>query len=252
MAASVAQELKEQTAVRWWSIEEDSSRKQLPPSLARVQGAVLYVIDGLHHLKDSEVDKTFIAGIADFIDQCSMHRIPVLATGRDLADETVQVLTKAGRLELIVEMHAPDQEQRETMLRNWFPEWAKGLATLTAGFVADDLNRLHQQVTKGTHEVTWSSLCAAALSIVPSQLSALDVQKPDYLFESMLEQSGAADWKRHHFMCFERMGGYDDMKRRLYRTVVVPWRRALTRTTPAHDEVRLDSPPAGVLFYGPR
>ena len=253
VAANVAQRLGKRQ-VRWLLVSSQNSLFLEPPHRRDNTDELFYIVDGLLENgagdTDDNVRNSLLAKLAVVLDACAELRIPVLATSRDAH---VDQLSKAGRLETTIEMHAPDQRQREQMLAEWFPQWVQGLAKLTAGFVAADLVRFHRLAQEKEVTTSWIELCAIANSIVPSQLAALDVQKPRLMFPgSNSEGNTDIDWSRHHMLCFEDIGGYDAMKRRLYRTVILPWRRLLDADSSAQtSNPHMIDPPTGVLFHGP-
>lgn len=154
-------------------------------------------------------------------------------------------------------------------------QWSELLATMTAGCVAADLRRLcadawNRCLTRTLDDVdddnlfklddscfgesllttpvlTWDDLSEASLLCVPSQLAALDVTKPSIFLGS----STTNDWRRIHDLCWMDFAGYTSMRKHIYRTVVVPWRRLLSRDdSPAPVQGGI-VPPSGVLFHGP-
>jgi len=152
-------------------------------------------------------------------------------------------------------------------------QWAELLATLTAGCVAADLRRLcadawnrslarsirsdggdnsEDTMFAGTPSsaaavITWEDLAEAARNCVPSQLAALDVNKP----KSFLPDCSVGDWSRIHELSWSDCAGYASVKKRVYRTVVVPWRRHLSNDASLADSTSKSiAPPSGVLFHG--
>lgn len=173
--------------------------------------------------------------------------------------------------------------------------YAATLAQHTAGCVAIDLRRICADaltralsrfhvatdltdVGKGGMEmwqlshdvlVTWTDLREAARSCVPSQLAQLDVAMtwPVDTGEGVCSDS-PEHWKRVHESSWQRFGGYDEMKKRLYRTVVGPWKRYIlasgftSERSVSRYEARSNKqsiaklglqvrPPSGVLLHGP-
>lgn len=217
------------------------------------------------------------------VDQMVQRDIPVLGIGTDVSQLPFE-LVKVGRLEKEVSMSPPSQRQREQILGGMLTQlvendaarriqWAELLATLTAGCVAADLRQLcagawnrslarsnddddvlsavnlqaeYRRSVSGVPSVTWEDLSEAARSCVPSQLAALDVTKP----KSFLHVCSANDWARIHELSWNDFAGYAQMKKRLYRTVVVPWRRLLSNNSSPAERPNSIAPPSGVLFHG--
>lgn len=93
----------------------------------------------------------------------------------------------------------------------------------------------------------WEDLKYAAMSTVPSQLALLDVVKP-----STHNVMDTKDWEVIHYECWTLLGGCDSIKKRIYRTVVLPWRRIYLSTgSPEKALAGAIVPPSGVLFHGP-
>jgi len=142
--------------------------------------------------------------------------------------------------------------------------------------------------------VTWKNLVEATQALVPSQWEALDVIPPprsSLLLSAMTTQDDDntldkgfgnedafvvdhkppppyAAWYRQHQRSWEAFAGYTTMKRRLYRTVVLPWRKWLQEQNDKDDSTLEDvivsattttttqvtapfPPPRGVIFHGP-
>lgn len=92
----------------------------------------------------------------------------------------------------------------------------------------------------------WADLKYAAHVIVPSQLSLLDVVKP-----KTYNTTDATDWETIHYKSWKELSGYESVKKRLYRTIVLPWRRVYLSSKPPDDAVAgAIVPPSGVLFHG--
>jgi SpoVK/Ycf46/Vps4 family AAA+-type ATPase len=157
--------------------------------------------------------------------------------------------------------------------------WVEILAgSPTAGCVAADLRRLctdaltralarQTKQTTGIEKVldsppvlsvpfAWEDLREAARVCIPSQLAQLDVTKPtSWLTENEAGHAAANDAahvaRRRHEESWRRFGGYPDVKKRVYRTVVAPWVRHLDETDPVDAGSMTIQPPKGVLFHGP-
>jgi ATP-dependent 26S proteasome regulatory subunit len=202
----------------------------------------------------------------------------IIAFGSELPPASVLTV---GRLELVVNMLPPTQIQREIILSEMLlrgpnaaaadPAWIPNLAQLTAGCVAADLVQWQRSCSSSiinssgdnddrppTTTTTYASYAEAAYSLVPSQWATLDVQKPArlLLMESSSSSSGqnhTSDDKTIFHEAFRIFAGYDQMKERLFRAVVLPWRRQ-QHYLPNHNmnnNNRMVDPPTGVLFHGP-
>jgi len=173
-------------------------------------------------------------------------------------------LFKVGRLEKQVLMIPPSQDQRESILYSILQGagcdsdlcqlWSELLARMTAGCVAADLRCLCADActraiaeTREAGEATlsWDHLFEAAKSCVPSQLAALDVTKPHV----QIAECAQEDWQRIHDRSWNTFAGNERVKKRIYRTVVVPWRAHLSRDAGGYFKSLV--PPSGVLFHGP-
>ena len=170
----------------------------------------------------------------------------------------------------------------------WAEPWAGALASTTAGCVAADLQRMYvvidffivivlsescpmspvlsqlfiytclscvQARTRALARIEdasaakldWEDLKEAAHSIVPSQLALLDVVKP-----TLHSISDTTDWQSIHNQSWERLSGYALLKKRIYRTIVLPWRRVyLSANLSDEMPTGVIVPPSGVLFQGP-
>lgn len=189
----------------------------------------------------------------------------ILGITRDSA-RLPHALTKVGRFEKEIEMLPPSQTQREmiwgSILGDTVPQreirenWGGALADVTAGCVASDLVRIHEDAVasfiarqsesnKQGESLSWEFLREAAKNAVPSQLEELDVRKPR-IFEPGLT------WKEIHELSWESFCGYESSKQAIYRQVVLPWRQFLLKLETSEDVDALQiPPPPGVLFHGP-
>lgn len=107
--------------------------------------------------------------------------------------------------------------------------------------------------------VQWGDVKDAAKACVPSQLSSMDVipaSSADYLGNN--EQP--MDSKQEFEFAWKNFGGYDAEKKRLYRTVVRPWKYHIMESATLSDDPNVSSSveatlgiskPSGVLFHGP-
>jgi DNA polymerase III delta prime subunit len=206
----------------------------------------------------------------------------IIAFGSELPPASVLTV---GRLELVVNMLPPTQAQREIILSHMLllrgtnaaaadPAWVPNLAQLTAGCVAADLVQWQRTcssssiISSGDNDdddrppttMTYASYAEAAYSLVPSQWATMDVQKPARLL--VMESSSSSSEPNHHMgdrtifhEAFRTFAGYDQMKERLFRAVVLPWRRRQQHYLPGHNmnnsNNRMVDPPTGVLFHGP-
>lgn len=235
----------------------------------------LVVIDDLHifasepSTEQALIDREQLLAVSclvQAIDKLKDQHVPVIGIGLSSMN-LLNELTKIGRLEKEVNMTTPTQTQRESILRHMLPEivddktmvrnWASALASVTSGCVAADLRRLCTDAYTCARAsspkeskiiATWDILAQAARGLVPSQLALFDVTKA-----AVVEgEIGPEDWERIHNMCWSKVSGYALQKRRVYRSIVVPWRRYMS--TEVQGEKALLSTisiPSGVLFYGP-
>jgi ATP-dependent 26S proteasome regulatory subunit len=186
-------------------------------------------------------------------------------------------LVKASRFEKLVVVQPTSQYQRERILDQMLSDvgvddaslrqsWSVVIAGRTPGCVAADLRRLctdawtravgrFDEYVNGSREsaassILWEDLCDAARDCIPSQLAMLDVIKPHrFSFEENLSSPGG--WLRMHQASWASFAGYESIIRRIYRTIVAPWRRHLHACDlGAAVESIKTSPPSGVLFHG--
>lgn len=184
------------------------------------------------------------------------------------ATQLPKELVRIGRLEKTVHMNPPTQLQREQILEFLLQDdenqekrckWAETLASHTPGCVASDLCRLCADAwtrawsrPSDIVDISWNDLRDAAFTCVPSQLAQLDVTKtPVY----PNEDDGPPDPLLVHEWSWRKFGGYHEVKKRLYRTVVMPWRRCMMKTSGRDENKQIReswvTPPSGVLFHGP-
>ncbi len=129
--------------------------------------------------------------------------------------------------------------------------------------VADDENDITSLCriieSKSNSIVTWEDLREATRSCLPSQLADLDVSFPmgdenqimDPLNNNMIvDKRGTKEWFEE---CWKNLGGYEEIKADLYRTVFRPWCRRhydkLGKIVMSKLE-RDVPPPTGILFHG--
>ncbi len=148
--------------------------------------------------------------------------------------------------------------------------WADSLAPQTAGCVAADIRRICADALSSAASrvprtapivVTWEDVKEAARTCVPSELSSLDVIPASTA--DCLGHDAAVDSKRGFELAWGGFGGYHDEKKRLFRTVVRPWKYHILESASLSDELKDDaqssavgitlvsSKPSGVLFHGP-
>lgn len=255
-----------------WATESDLLELLLPPTTEDMR--CLLVLDDLHILENEDDEELYrdpelllvhnsILVALDRVSCASYFILGVCRAASQLPKEFVRI----GRLEKEISMPAPTQVQREEILASILNDvtkhkrhrWAESLASQTAGFVALDLRRLCADAwtrawsrSQDNVEITWYDLREAAHTCVPSQLAELDVTKT----APYPEDHVATDMLKVHKWSWRAFGGYDDVKKRLFRTVVMPWRRFISVLGQSDDENRVIqdewiTPPSGVLFYGP-
>jgi len=202
-------------------------------------------------------------------------------------------LARVGRFEKEVVMSPPSLGQRRDIFQFWLltlptennnrqsimSEWADILAPRTAGCVASDIRRIcadaltsavaresqsAELVTSLAHvlkrsRVEWNDVKEAARSCVPSQLSSMDVI-PAKIGDFQGRDRPQVDARELFEMAWKDFGGYRDMKTRLFRTVVRPWRHhimeskqqnARDKSSSSVDVMLTSSRPSGILFHGP-
>lgn len=256
-----------------WASESDLLELLLPPTTEDMR--CLLVLDDLHILGNEDGEDPYrdpelllvhnsILVALDQVSPTSSFIIGVCRVASQLPKEFVRI----GRLEKAIHMPPPTQVQREEILasilhdmtnKNKRRRWAESLASQTAGFMALDLRRLCADAwtrawsrSQVNIEITWYDLREAAQRCVPSQLAELDVTKT----AAYPEEDFTPDMLKVHKWSWRAFGGYNDVKKRLFRTVVMPWRRFISVSGQGDDE-NFESreswitPPSGVLFHGP-
>ena len=253
---------------------QDAVQANVDAEMLVVRNSILQVVDDLSNYRQ----KVAILGIAQ-----SSSNLP-------------QELTRIGRLEKEVTMPPPTQRQREMILQHLISKisvtneldtgtshgppkratiWAEALSPVTVGCVAGDLCRLLAAAwTKSTARawdgendafstsISWEDLQEVTRTYVHLQLLDMDVSKPQTFFTEKYGDGGEAaispdDWPKIHELSWQSFGGYTDIKKRLLRTVVGPWRRFLKSLDDDGDadngivSTMSLSPPPGVLFHGP-
>lgn len=177
-------------------------------------------------------------------------------------------------------------------------QWAVLLAPQTAGCVASDLRRIcadalikaiarhppssNFYATETKNDVfqeylndnesapiilTWEDIRESTRNCIPSQLSQMDVSMTRFVgYEDVIGYDGSIDYRKRFEIGWKNFGGYADMKKRIYRSVVGPWRRltdlniiSVTNSNEKHSKDDYEKPsqyidtppPSGVLFHGP-
>jgi SpoVK/Ycf46/Vps4 family AAA+-type ATPase len=252
-----------------WATEEQIFQVLLPPSR---DSNVILIVDDLHVLAvESSEDPSNLDperrlvynSLLQVADKLVENHIPILGIAHT-ATQLPAELTKIGRLEKEVSVPPPTQHQRECILLHMLhqtnideqlcQQWAEALAPTTAGCVASDIRRIcadaWTRVWARTGEAStspsWSDLRDAVHRCVPSQLATLDVTKGP-TFDNICSHD---DWPRIHDLAWKDFAGYPEIKKRVYRTVVVPWRRRLKSRVSEGTPSSTLSPPSGILFHG--
>eukprot|EP00934_Nitzschia_sp_Nitz4_P000727 Nitzschia sp. Nitz4//scaffold38_size140716//123029//125560//NITZ4_003171-RA/size140716-processed-gene-0.68-mRNA-1//-1//CDS//3329550150//727//frame0 len=245
--------------------ESDLLRNAILPNLL---GKSLWVLDDLHFLERDASDDAIqndseysivVAVLVEAIQRMS-DTIAILGIGQVFARLPPE-LTKSGTLEKHIEMIPPGQVQRTQMWEHFLLQeamaeetcirWSSSLADATSGCVAMDLVRIYNNAkvhmaarpepSIGKSFLDWEDLQLAARAAVPSQLAELDVCKPIFDPSLSLDQLHVTSWS-----C---LGGYETLKKDVYRQVVIPWKSILSSNS-INGTSWLD-PPSGVLFCGP-
>ena len=189
-------------------------------------------------------------------------------------------LARVGRFEKAITMPAPTLGQRRDIFKFWLStlpileskdttvtQWANLLAPRTAGCVANDIRRICADALASAAarsnnkpsiacDVKWEDIKEAARTCVPSQLASMDVI-PASSADHLVGDEQPVDIKQEFDVAWKEFGGYIAEKKRLYRTVVRPWKYHITEcateaTNSSSIEKSLGMPkPSGVLFHGP-
>ena len=230
-----------------WATESDMLDLLLPPT----SKCSLVIIDDLHVLEETESETNhnneymLVRNTLQIaIDQLVNQGISILGIAHDRLRIPPE-LTKVGRLEVCREMLSPSQAQRDTILMSLLKrqDWANALSGALAGCVAADLVHLcAEAAAKSSFKkaLQWEDLKEAARQCIPSQLALLDVTK------TPICPIEGADYATIHDWAWRDFGGYREIKKRIFRTIVMPWRRYLDGEI---DSFSI-SPPRGVLFHG--
>jgi transitional endoplasmic reticulum ATPase len=189
-------------------------------------------------------------------------------------------LVKVGRFEKIISMFPPTEKQRQQILDDMIhslpihtPEmdeneartkWSRVIAQYTGGCVASDLksiciDALTRSMARSkansleVRRVLWDDMKEATRNCVPSQLAQLDVTLTRDIDD--VHNTKYNSLKDEFLASFQCFGGYDELKAKIYRTVILPWKRR--NSTPELSTASISSlkgipsPPTGVLFHGP-
>lgn len=238
-----------------------------------LRSSSLWILDDLHLLERedsgeevSRIDAEYISVCNAILQAIDTYKESSFILGiAQVASKLLPGFTKSGRLEKQMKMLPPTQSQRNAIWYHLLAKdvpaqtlrhsWCDTLARNTAGCVAADLVRVHQDAwtrcwarnpqEENSSNFEWEDLREATRQCVPSQLAELDITK-SRVFDSQMS------WKEIHQESWKRFGGYEKLKRDVFRQVVVPWKQFLQRSEdpdPSEDSSWID-PPAGVLFYG--
>jgi transitional endoplasmic reticulum ATPase len=263
--------LQELLLVASWASEQVLLDRMLPK--ARPDQPCIYIIDDLDVLQLDDASDEMLGMdherrllyncLLQTIDRLTRSANSIIAGVARNPSRLPPSLVKAGRLEKTVKMDPPTQRQREMILLNLLQatgcngstshNWSVLLASATAGCVAADLCRLAADACTNSSDgkVTspkWPDWKAAARSILPSQLAAFDVTKPALFIDQ--GHVATIDWQAVHEQSWKSFHGYASLKKRVFRTVVAPWRRRLNRDPLLYSQTNVIAPPSGVLFHG--
>jgi transitional endoplasmic reticulum ATPase len=240
-----------------------SSSLSPPPDLVIVDDVDLLAVSD--DARNDAEKRTVLAGLLVVMDECVQTGKTILGIATT-ASALPPELVKAGRFEKEIPMEAPTLQQREMILESLLrdmvgvdatqvEQWSSILASTTAGCVVADLRRICVQACTQAWARTenldsmpaWKDMKDAAHAVVPSQLALLDVVKP-----VQYDGVDGNDWGRIHQECWRSLSGYEAVKKRIHRTVVLPWRRVYLSSEPAGSTLSgAIVPPSGVLFHGP-
>lgn len=233
-----------------------------------------------------------VVKLVDSANNSSLCNSVVVGIARAPLAQLPTQLARVGRLEKEVVMAPPSLGQRKDIFQFWLStlptkkskqqsviiEWANLLAPRTAGCVASDIRRicadaLTSAIARESKSaeltmpidnllqnvnVEWSDVKQAARSCVPSQLASMDVI-PAKLGDFQGSDMRQVDAKAEFEWAWKDFGGYSDIKTRIFRTIVRPWRYHIMESKPQDssaassllDDILGSSRPAGVLFHGP-
>lgn len=226
--------------------------------------AILSVIDTLHFRTsiDTESFPVFILGFC-----CDEASIPASLMKVGRFEKTISMFppTEKQRQQILNEMmkslpiDAPDMDDNETRTK-----WSTVIAQYTGGCVTSDLkgicvDALTRSIARSKANslevigVQWDDIKEATRNCMPSQLAQLDVTLTRDMDEvNIIKYESLKD---EFFASFHNFGGYDELKAKIYRSVILPWKRWNPTTVSSTDYIssleRTVRPPTGVLFHGP-
>ena len=246
------------------SVISDDDESMVDYEKRNALNAIISVVDTLHSRKLADVNSipVFILGFCSDIDLIPGSLVKI---GR--FEKTISMFppTEKQREQILNEMihslpiHAPEKDENEARIK-----WSTAIAQYTGGCVASDLkaicvdaltrsmarSKVNSLEVKG---VQWDDIKEATRNCVPSQLAQLDVTlSRDIDKVHHTQQLTLKDEFLASFQCF---GGYGELKAKIYRTVILPWKRRNTTTESSTMSIssleKMIAPPTGVLFHGP-
>ncbi|KAL7545148.1 hypothetical protein ACHAWF_008503 [Thalassiosira exigua] len=274
------------------SDHQQSTSSNLPDRLLIIDDLDAIVTDSASSTLESEQLRALnaIVKLVDCATKDVARRYFVLGICRASFAALPHQLARVGRFEHVVTMSPPSLVQRKAIFKHWLQtlhlddkastisRWTDLLAPRTAGCVAADIRRicadaLTSAATRSSRtgvlnsrsknfSVKWEDIKEAARSCVPSQLSTMDVI-PASSIDDLGSNGQLMTTKQEFELAWKNFGGYHEEKKRLYQTVVRPWKYHITRTTSSSTSLNDDgarksindvlqvSKPSGVLFHGP-
>ena len=226
-----------------------------------------------------------IAKLVDGAINNTSHRFFVLGISRASWAQLPLQLARVGKFEKVVTMPPPTLVQRRDIFQFWLStlplpndvnkvasinQWSDLLAPRTAGCVAADIRRICADALTSAAArvprpsaigskvaVNWEDIKEAARTCVPSQLASMDVI-PASSGVNLGNDEQPMDLKQEFELAWKNFGGYEAEKKRLYRTVVRPWKYHIMESASVSTnqntgvEAALGmTKPSGVLFHGP-
>jgi SpoVK/Ycf46/Vps4 family AAA+-type ATPase len=259
----------------------DSDEEETASTSNNLESEQLRALNAIVKLIDTSIASSNCFAIG--ISRTSLARLPTQ-------------LARVGRIEKEVLMAPPSLRQRKDIFEFWLSTlptnkhlsastmnaWADQLAPRTAGCVASDIQRicadaLTAAIARQSQSleqiqslndvmqntcVEWNDIREASQMYIPSQLSAMDVIPPKFSNQYNSLSSGV-DLRTEFDQAWKEFGGYNDMKTRLFRTVVRPWRYHIMKSessaliegasapTSIMNDMLDSSRPSGILFHGP-
>jgi len=226
--------------------------------------AILSVVDTLHS-RTSVDTESFPVFILSFCSDTTSIPASLGKVGR--FEKTISMFppTEKQRQQILNEMmnslpiDAPDMDENETRTK-----WSTVIAQYTGGCVASDLkgicvDALTRSIARSKANslevigVQWNDIKEATRICMPSQLAQLDVTLTRDVDEvNIIKYESLKD---EFLASFHSFGGYDELKAKIYRSIILPWKRWNTTTAPPTYSIssleRTVPPPTGVLFHGP-